>query len=487
MSTNLKPPQSIGDYVFSDKIGQGGFSAVFKGFHLATHQTVAIKMIDKVCFPEDKFQRELEIMKSLDHPFCAAFFEFLEDDQHYYLVMEHIDGGNLFSIINSTGSLPEWKSRHYFCQLVSAIDYLHSELKIAHRDLKVENVMIDRNDNVRLIDFGLGNMFRGENAVLQTACGSPAYAPPEMYHGKPYTTSADIWSLGIVLYAMVCGRLPFGDMNIQKLVMKIVTEEPIYPDKLPPQLRDILQKMLTKDPQNRITIQQMMQHPWFQQYYFVDKMNASFGIAEQFRMFVSDTFSLNDDVIKTMQNLGLDNQTIQEIIDKIQNKVFDSMAAYYRILNRSLTVEKMKGLSENAYQDSETGEVHFESFNLRHVNSFNRRKSLFIQKRSQPCHSPTIRPIIASPKKSLLSNGVPIATPQSPISSSPAPLPNDNNRMLRPKSIQNPIPTPHSPSQVPPMHPMSINMLVTRHNALKNHQRARSSSFSSNSFHPNSF
>ena len=110
--------------------------------------------------------------------------------------------------------------------------------------------------------------------------------------------------------------------------------------------------MLTKDPQNRITIQQIMQHPWFQQYNFVDKMNASFGIAEQFRMFVSDTFSLKDDAIKTMQNLGLDNQTIQEIIDKIQNKVFDSMAAYYRILNRSLTVEKMKGLSKNAYQYS---------------------------------------------------------------------------------------------------------------------------------------
>jgi serine/threonine protein kinase len=167
--------------------------------------------------------------------------------------------------MNDNGRLSEDQARRYFTQLLTVLEYLHSEQKVAHRDLKCENVLLDRYNNIRLIDFGLSNQFTDLNPQLRTACGSPAYAAPEMIQGNTYTYTADIWSAGILLFALVAGYLPFDDDRASGVLQKVVHSEVGYPAFISPQLRDLLQKMICKDPEERITLDMIKAHPWFSQ------------------------------------------------------------------------------------------------------------------------------------------------------------------------------------------------------------------------------
>lgn len=261
--------QEIGNYIIVSKLGSGSFASVWLARHKITNFNVAIKIIYKSSLTSEeavtRFNRECALLKQMDHPFISDLFEIIEDSDNYYLVMEYVDHGNMLNYVNTNGRLSEEKARHYFCQLVSALDYLHNEKFVAHRDLKAENVLLDVHDNIRLIDFGLSNVFSKDSPELKTACGSPAYAAPEMIQGHPYTKAADIWSSGILLYAMVVGRLPYDDPNIQKLLTKIVTEDIHYPSSLSFSLVDLLKRLLVKNPEQRITLSRLKEHPWFSQ------------------------------------------------------------------------------------------------------------------------------------------------------------------------------------------------------------------------------
>lgn len=162
----------LNNYLFGEKIGSGGFSSVYKAIHLPTKIPVAIKMLTKQKFPIDKLRRELKIMELLDHPYTISLFEFIEDSNFFYIVMEYINGMSLYKLITNSGPLPEPTIKKYLVQVLSVLDYIHNDLHIAHRDIKPENIMIDENDNIRIIDFGLGNVFDSET-FLKTACGSP--------------------------------------------------------------------------------------------------------------------------------------------------------------------------------------------------------------------------------------------------------------------------------------------------------------------------
>ena len=358
LRANLLVPEKIGPYSIKGTIGRGGFSNVFYGVHIQSNEKVAIKVIPKEVFPQEKLLREIKILEQLSHPFCVSFFQYLEDEKYHYLVMELVECGTLLKMINNSRSLSENKCRHYFCQIISALDYLHTELQIAHRDLKVENVMIDSNDNIRLIDFGLSNLFRGEHQLLQTACGSPAYAPPEMLQGKFYTKSADVWSAGIVLYAMAAGKLPFEDPNVQYLVKKIVLEEPEYPKTFSPLLTDLISKMLVKDPNMRITIPKIMEHPWFTQYPLANKMNAGFGIQERLRL-LPNTFHADQETMACLRNCLIDAETAA---DHVRRNLFDDEAASYRIIYRNVIVERMKFISEYSTASSDMNDLNNKMF-----------------------------------------------------------------------------------------------------------------------------
>ena len=164
-------------YGIGDVVGMGSFSTVRIAEHKVTGTKVAVKIIPRRNFDDpnhlERFKREVDIIKDLDHPFISEFFEQFEDNDNFYIVMEYVENGNMLDFVNNGGALSEEQARLYFCQLISVLEYLHTEKHIMHRDLKAENILIDRNNNIRLIDFGLSNTFSKANPYLKTSCGSP--------------------------------------------------------------------------------------------------------------------------------------------------------------------------------------------------------------------------------------------------------------------------------------------------------------------------
>jgi serine/threonine protein kinase len=280
-------------------------------------------------------------LKQFDHPFISELFQVIETDASFFLVMEFVENGNLLDYVNNNGRLSEDQARRYFAQLVSVLEYLHVERKVAHRDLKCENVLLDRYNNIRVIDFGLSNVFTDLNPNLLTACGSPAYAAPEMVKGNAYTHAADIWSSGILLFAIVGGYLPFDDENVQRLLQKLVYTEVRYPSFFTPQLTDLLQKMLCKDPERRITLEMIRNHPWFSQAEYTVLLERS-----NFESRADGTTSeavINRDVIDQITALGID---CHELPGSLLKGEFTELTALYRIYLRERATEKMKDLMD---------------------------------------------------------------------------------------------------------------------------------------------
>ena len=206
------PKDIIGDYLIKQKIGEGTFSKVKLGINMFTGQKVAIKILDKKKLIEEegieRVIRELKILSELNHPNIIKIYKIIEDEKHYYVVMEYCEEGELFNYIVEKNNLTDSESAFFYYQLINAIEYLHLN-GIAHRDLKPENILLGENNLIKIIDFGLSNYF-DENKLLSTPCGSPCYASPEMIRGENYNgADNDIWETGIILYAMLCGYLPF--------------------------------------------------------------------------------------------------------------------------------------------------------------------------------------------------------------------------------------------------------------------------------------
>ena len=339
-------PKKIGSYILRQKLGHGSFSSVYLALDTKTNLPVAIKIISKEKQDIEKIRREAELLQILDHPFCVAFFECIEDENFLYLVQEYVEGKTVFDVINSYGCLPEWFCRHIFCQLICALEYLHVEKNVVHRDLKAENILLDSNRNIRIIDFGFSNKFTKNDNLLQTACGSPAYAPPEMFTGQHYTSTADLWSAGVVLYAMAVGKLPFQDPNMKKLVVKIVSSEPDYPESLSRDLVDLLHRMLMKDAACRMSIKKIQEHPWFQQYQFANMMNSNFGLNQGLRI-VSDQCGADVNVLNRLEDLGFDGFSLYEKAKRLE---FSPDVVPFRIVHRHHITCKMRGLYEAAEQ-----------------------------------------------------------------------------------------------------------------------------------------
>lgn len=255
----------VHDYSIICEVGQGTFAHVFKACHTPTNVCVALKVIEKASMDKSDTEslfREVSIMKSLSHPHIAEFYEFFEDELNYYISMEFMERGSLLDFINSHGRLDETISRKLFIQIISALDYLHNTKSIVHRDIKPENVLLDLDLNAKIVDFGFAHNYTTKNPYLMTMCGSPAYISPELLRKEEYTAETDIWSVGIVLYAMVAGVLPFIDSNISVMFCKILNDEPCVPPILSAPLHDLIIRILNKDPTKRLTLVDIMNHPW---------------------------------------------------------------------------------------------------------------------------------------------------------------------------------------------------------------------------------
>ncbi|KAF7477281.1 Hypothetical predicted protein [Marmota monax] len=257
-------------YELYETIGTGGFAKVKLACHILTGEMVAIKIMDKNALGSDlpRVKTEIDALKNLRHQHICQLYHVLETANKIFIVLEYCPGGELFDYIISQDRLSEEETRVVFRQIVSAVAYVHSQ-GYAHRDLKPENLLFDENHKLKLIDFGLCAKPKGNKDYhLQTCCGSLAYAAPELIQGKSYLGSeADVWSMGILLYVLMCGFLPFDDDNVMALYKKIMRGKYDVPKWLSPSSILLLQQMLQVDPKKRISMKNLLNHPWIMQDY----------------------------------------------------------------------------------------------------------------------------------------------------------------------------------------------------------------------------
>ena len=209
-------------------------------------------------------EREIVVMKLIDHPNVMRLYDVWETSAELFLVLEYVQGGELFEYLCEKGRLPITEALSYFQQIICAVDYCH-RFNIAHRDLKPENILLDKDHNIKIADFGMAAwQVNKQDGMLYTSCGSPHYAAPEIINGEPYNGSAaDIWSCGIILFALLSGKLPFDDEDCTALLGKVMVGKFVMPQCIDPLAQDLIRKMLVTDVRKRITMSEIKQHPFY--------------------------------------------------------------------------------------------------------------------------------------------------------------------------------------------------------------------------------
>ncbi|BGP19993.1 hypothetical protein JCM10213_006770 [Rhodosporidiobolus nylandii] len=276
------PRQKIyfGPYILLQTLGEGEFGKVKLGVHSERWgEDVAIKLIKRgnvdTAQRGEKVRREIEVLKMVRHPNIVRLYDVIETEKYIGIVLEYASGGELFDHILAHRYLKERDASRLFAQLISGVSYLHSK-GVVHRDLKLENLLLDRNRNVIITDFGFANRFNDAHVdLMATSCGSPCYAAPELVvqDGRYVGTAVDVWSCGVILYAMLAGYLPYDDDpanpegdNINLLYKYILNTPLTFPDWITDEPRHLLLTMLVPDPLKRCTIKDVTRHSWLRKY-----------------------------------------------------------------------------------------------------------------------------------------------------------------------------------------------------------------------------
>ena len=281
------PETKINFYLYGRRIGQGAFGKVNLGLNVLTGRVVAIKSfkktpIEKFKHKMKKIQYETELMKRFNHKNITKILEVCNDEEYMLIIMEYINGGNLFSFVKKRRKLSEKMAKFLFRQIILGIQHIHSK-NVVHRDIKLENILIDFDNNVKICDFGIGKVLENEDELLYDKCGTPMYMAPEIilanddngYKGFP----VDIWSSGITLYIMLSGSLPFNiknknnnkedmalnsikDKNNIFLQNQIINVKPKEIENISIEAKNLLKGLLNKNPSKRLTCSQILNHPW---------------------------------------------------------------------------------------------------------------------------------------------------------------------------------------------------------------------------------
>uniref|UniRef100_A0A8C5GDC2 MAP/microtubule affinity-regulating kinase 3 n=1 Tax=Gouania willdenowi TaxID=441366 RepID=A0A8C5GDC2_GOUWI len=314
----------IGNYRLLKTIGKGNFAKVKLARHILTGKEVAIKIIDKTQLNPTSLQklfREVRIMKTLNHPNIVQLFEVIETEKTLYLIMEYASGGEVFDYLVAHGRMKEREARAKFRQIVSAVHYCHQR-NIVHRDLKAENLLLDADANIKIADFGFSNEFTA-GSKLDTFCGSPPYAAPELFQGKKYDgPEVDIWSLGVILYTLVSGSLPFDGQNLKELRERVLRGKYRVPFYMSTDCEGILRRFLVLNPTKRCSLEQIMRDKWINVGYDKEELKPYNEPGEDFK----DT-----NRVDVMVGMGFNREEIQ---DALLSRKYNEITATYLLLGR---------------------------------------------------------------------------------------------------------------------------------------------------------
>ncbi|XP_076858514.1 serine/threonine-protein kinase SIK1 [Brachyhypopomus gauderio] len=323
-------PLQVGFYEIIRTLGKGNFAVVKLARHKVTKTQVAIKIIDKTRLNSsnlEKIYREVQIMKLLNHPHIIKLYQVMETKDMLYIVTEYAKHGEMFDYLTSHGRMSEPDARRKFWQILTAVDYCHRH-HIVHRDLKTENLLLDANMNIKLADFGFGNFYKS-GEPLSTWCGSPPYAAPEVFEGKEYEgPQLDIWSLGVVLYVLVCGSLPFDGDSLPTLRQRVTEGRFRIPYFMSEDCENLIRKMLVVDPAKRISVAQIKQHRWM----LADPTAPHHVLSHSLGDYNSNLGDYSEPVLGIMQTLGIDRQ---RTVESLQSSSYNHFSAiYYLLLER---------------------------------------------------------------------------------------------------------------------------------------------------------
>ncbi|XP_043308439.1 serine/threonine-protein kinase BRSK2 isoform X4 [Cervus canadensis] len=327
--------QYVGPYRLEKTLGKGQTGLVKLGVHCVTCQKVAVKIVNREKLSESvlmKVEREIAILKLIEHPHVLKLHDVYENKKYLYLVLEHVSGGELFDYLVKKGRLTPKEARKFFRQIISALDFCHSH-SICHRDLKPENLLLDEKNNIRIADFGMASLQVGDS-LLETSCGSPHYACPEVIRGEKYDgRKADVWSCGVILFALLVGALPFDDDNLRQLLEKVKRGVFHMPHFIPPDCQSLLRGMIEVDAARRLTLEHIQKHIW----YIGGKNEPEPEQPVPRKVQIRSLPSLEDidpDVLDSMHSLGCfrdRNKLLQDLLSEEENQ---EKMIYFLLLDR---------------------------------------------------------------------------------------------------------------------------------------------------------
>ncbi|KAL1129949.1 hypothetical protein AAG570_012893 [Ranatra chinensis] len=349
-----QPIVKVGHYILGQTLGVGTFGKVKIGEHQLTKHKVAVKILNRQKIKSldvvSKIRREIQNLKLFRHPHIIKLYQVISTPTDIFMIMEYVSGGELFDYIVKHGKLKEFEARRFFQQIISGVDYCHRHM-IVHRDLKPENLLLDHNLHVKIADFGLSNMMM-DGEFLRTSCGSPNYAAPEVISGKLYAgPEVDIWSCGVILYALLCGTLPFDDEHVPTLFRKIKSGVFPIPDYLNKSVVSLLCHMLQIDPMKRATIEDIKKHEWFQKdlpaYLFPSPIDQDSSVIDI------------DAVTEVCEKFGVKEQEVHSAL--LSGDPHDQLAIAYHLIidNKRIADEAAKAEIKDFYVASSPPPLSF--------------------------------------------------------------------------------------------------------------------------------
>jgi serine/threonine protein kinase len=428
-NSSKKTKSQVGPWKLGRTLGRGSSGRVRLAKHVTTGQLAAVKIVPKsACnlasdsVPEKApygIEREIIVMKLIQHPNVMALYDVWENKGELYLVLEYIEGGELFTYLLSKGYLSEAEAVNYFSQIVHGLDYCH-RFNICHRDLKPENILLDKHKNIKIADFGMAAL-ETSGKMLETSCGSPHYASPEIvagknYHGAPY----DIWSCGVILFALLTGYLPFDDDNIRRLLLKVQQGRYTIPEEISDNARDLISKMLCVNPDDRITIPEILKHPLLMQYSFKTKAHRQHVPKPIDADLVSRPVNSEDEIdleiLKNLQTLW-NGASRESVVRNLLSEEQNYEKTFYCLLMKYRTNHSDKSISKRHSRRSKSSSNKSRSLSRARSRSRSRSRIRCTRTRSQ---------------KSLSKFQSPSLNATSRKTSPPPPLPTETESLLQP-------------------------------------------------------